>query len=174
MRPYAWSCPSCRAANAPAPTACFVCGCPSFATTAQIEAYRRAHAGTGPPVRELAPKQPLPIALNQALLQVRSQLRNLVFLGVLLASTGVYVTLHTEQLSERSRMELAALFAVGFCCGPAAVYLARLKCPRCEASWLPRWRGYSEQGAFVLWSVSHGWMCSQCGLSPSQAKPPKR
>ena len=171
MPNYAWICGACSQRNEPQTEQCSLCSCPAASSFRQRKAYQAALNGTGPPIRPVAAETVPPEVYHQ-LVRIRRTVTIAFIVGVVVSFALSYVLLrYWNWSSSKAGVASVGFLALAVTFGPCAIFLSRLRCPRCSEPWLSQAHSRERNGAFMLWAVASWRSCASCGLSVA-AKPP--
>lgn len=166
MPNYAWTCGACSHRNESPFETCSYCECPASSSLKQREAYRAATAEGQVKLARKPEAEFVTLETYQRVVRIR---RTVVGYFISGGVASLALTYLTHQYWDLSTTKLGAAvvmwLGVALTFGPIAVFLSRLRCPRCSQSWLGQNHSNGRDGAFILWAFASWRSCAHCGLS---------
>lgn len=171
MPNYAWTCGACSERNDPQFEKCSKCECPAYSTLKQTEAYRASIVKDEDNSARKAKAEFVPLETYQRVVRIRITIIVYLISGVVASLALTYLAHQYWDLSS-TKFGTAIVIWLGVVLpvGPIAIFLSKLRCPRCSEEWLARNHSHDRDGPFIFWAVISWRSCAHCGLSVA-AKP---
>lgn len=174
MPNYAWTCGACSQRNEPQFERCSNCECPAYSSLKQSEAHRAGIIHRPVNSARRAKEEFVPLETYQLVVRIRRTVIAYLVSGGVASVALAYLAFQYWNLSDsRSGGALVAWLAVALTFGPTAIFLSRLRCPRCSEAWLAQSHSHNRDGAFIVWAFASWRSCAHCYLSVA-AKPAKK
>lgn len=171
MPTYPWTCGACSQRNEPQFEKCSNCECPAYCTLKQSEAYRASIVEDAVGPARKAKAEFVTLETYQRVVRIRITVIVYLISGVVASLALTYMAQQYWDLSSTKFGTAIVIWSgVALIIGPIAIFLSRLRCPRCSEAWLARNHSHDRDGPFILWAFASWRSCAHCGLSVA-AKP---